>query len=120
MIPKRRKREPLGLRQAPQIRCPAHLAWVRGHECAIAGKHGITGPHECAGSIEAAHVRTGTDGATSIKPSDIWAIPLCSSAHRLQHQLGESAFEQRFGIDMRRTAQILARLSPHRRKWETT
>lgn len=127
---KRRKRERFGTRQETRIRCPAHLAWVRGHVCAIQDRHAVfdmsdgsrladTAPHVCSGRMEAAHVRIGTDGALNIKPSDCWTIPLCSKAHiPLQHQAGEREFELRYGIDMKAIAAQLWASSPHRRKYE--
>ena len=126
---KRRKRERFGTRQETRIRCPAHLAWVRGHECAIAGKYfdrDMDGrgrwPHRCEGKVIAAHVRTGTDGAAGIKPSDCWVIPLCESmtggAHKAQHNWGEATFERRYGIDMKAIAAQLWRASPHRIRYE--
>ena len=114
MIPARRKKPKLGLRKVPQIRRPSHLTWLRGHECAIAGRNG----HACEGRIEAAHVRAGTDGGLGVKPSDCWTLPLCTSAHALQHQIGEAEFERRYGIDMKAIASALWARSPHRRKVE--
>jgi len=102
---KRRKPEPMGVRESGVIRCPAHLQFVRGFVCSIYGKH------ECDGKSEAAHVRTGTDGGTGMKPGDNWAIPLCGGAHREQHQIGEPAFERRYGIDMKAIARRLWGLS---------
>ena len=113
-FPKRRRREKMGLRAPSQVRCAAHLKWVRGHDCAIAGR----GDHLCEGKMEAAHVRAGTDAGVGLKPSDIWAIPLCARAHRYQHQVGEGAFGRWFGIDMKTIADGLARRSPHRKKWQ--
>lgn len=110
-LPKRRKPERLGVRQEPQIRSAGHLAWIRGHECAVAND-------ECDGRIEAAHVRAGTDGGLGVKPSDCWAIPLCSNHHGFQHQVGEAAFEKRHKIDMKAIARQLWDRSPHRRKVE--
>lgn len=112
ILPKRRKPPKMGLREPSQIRCPAHLKWIRGHECAISG-HVL---HVCNGRIEAAHVRRGTDGGVGIKPSDIWAIPLCSSAHRDQHNAGEATFEKYWKIDMKAMAEDMARRSPALRK----
>ena len=108
---KRRKPQKLGIRKQPQERNPSHLRYVRGFECAIAGKSG----HECSERIEAAHVRMGTDGGIGVKPSDRFTIPLCSAAHRLQHDVGEIAFQQRYGINMLELAEDLYRRSPHRR-----
>lgn len=112
-LPKRRKRQPMGLREAPQIRCPAHLAWVRGHACSVGGATG----NGCGGRIEAAHVRGGTDGALGVKPSDIYTIPLCSDHHAEQHRIGEAAFCKRHAIDMLAIANGLSAKSPHRTKW---
>lgn len=109
-LPKRKKAEKLGVRAAPQIRNASHLKWIRGHDCAICGTLRSSYP------IEAAHVRTGTDGALGVKPSDCWAIPLCSHHHRDQHLIGEAEFERIHKIDMKAIAQALWAKSPHRRK----
>lgn len=111
-LPKRRKAEKLGVRSEPQIRCDAHLRWVRGFCCSVQTE-------ACSGKIEAAHVRTGTDGGASLKPGDNWTLPLCSWHHATQHRIGERAFEQEYGIDMKAIAQALWQRSPHRRKSST-
>ena len=116
MIPRRRRPEPIGLREPPQVRSQAHLAWVRGHECSVSAAMLIKGIG-CNGRIKAAHVRTGTDGGMGVKPSDIWAIPLCCFHHAQQHAIGEIAFEAIYGINMRLIAEALAAKSPHRHKW---
>lgn len=111
-LPRRRKPAKLGVREAPQIRNDAHLKWVRGHVCSILGL-------SCSGRIEAAHVRTGTDGGMGVKPSDCWVIPLCSAHHALQHQIGETEFEKKvLGRSMKSIAQGLWAKSPHRKKSE--
>lgn len=84
-------------RRDTRLRCPAHLAFVRSHACCVPGCDVLP--------IEAAHVRTGTDGYLNGKPSDCWAISLCVEHHRSQHMLGESSFERTFGIDMKALAQ---------------
>lgn len=109
MIPKRRKAQPLGVREAPQIRNDSHLKWIRGHECAAKD-------WSCEGRIEAAHARTGTDGGLSVKPGDNWAIPLCSGHHRDQHAVGERLFQLRHRIDMKAIAAALWAKSPHAKK----
>src|SRR5215813_891921 len=48
----------------------AHLAFVRLLPCVACGK---------AAPSDAAHVRTGTDGGTGMKPGDRYAVPLCSA-----------------------------------------
>ncbi len=108
---KRRKREPMGVKEPTVIRSAGHLQWVRGHECAAQNVH-------CSGNIEAAHTRSGTDGGTSMKPGDNWAIPLCHEHHRFQHQIGEAKFEAVFLINMKQIASELWRGSPHRLKLE--
>ena len=108
---KRRKREKFGMRQETRIRCPSHLAWVRGHVCAVWDKF-------CWGNIEAAHVRSGTDGGAARKPSDCWVIPLCGHHHSRQHAIGEPEFEKRYAIDMQRLAMQLWQRSPARIKYE--
>lgn len=104
-LPKRPKRD-------NRVRCPGHLAWLRGFECACGLKPAADETTLCAGRTEAAHVRTGTDGGTGLKPSDSWAIPLCTKHHREQHASGETTFARRYGLDMKEVAQELARRSP--------
>lgn len=111
MRPRRRKTPKSGIRPAPRIRSPQHLQWVRGHECAARD-------HSCLGALEAAHVRSQTNGGMGVKPSDTYAIPLCSWHHREQHNIGEKQFEVRHKIKMLEIAEDLARRSPHRTKWK--
>lgn len=115
ILPKRRKPQKLGMKEAPQIRNASHLRWVRGFDCACMDKPGMG----CVGNIEAAHVRTGTDGGLGVKPSDCFAIPLCSAHHQLQHRIGEAEFERIMEIDMRAIADLLWIKSPHRPKQST-
>lgn len=103
-----------GIMRAPKREFPRHRAFVRRHVCSV---------KDCAnGTIECAHVRTGTDGGKSQKPSDWWTLPLCGPAwvegvlveghHREQHRIGEPAFERKYGIDMKAIAREFARQSP--------
>ena len=111
---KRRKRERFGTRQETRIRCPAHLAWVRGFSCPVCDERQV---FQLA-RTQAAHVRSGTDGGLSVKPGDNWAIPLCAIHHAEQHMDGENAFAARYGIDMKALAAQLWQRSPHRIKYE--
>lgn len=113
MIPRRRKAPKANIRPEPQIRCPGHLAWVRGHEC-------LALDETCSDRIEAAHVRAGTDGGMGVKPSDCYVVPLCSAHHALQHQIGEGAFENRFKVKLLQSANELWLKSPHRHKFLST
>jgi len=94
-----------------QIRSAGHLKWIRGHECAVSCAL-------CWGRIEAAHVRRGTDGGTSMKPGDNWTIPLCASHHAGQHAVGEETFERVHCIDMKAIAKALWDKSPHKAKYQ--
>lgn len=94
-----------------RLRSPSHLAWIRGHECSITAAGVIHG-----GRVQACHVRTGTDGGTSLKPSDNWTIPMCALHHQVQSDKGEEAFETEYEIDMKAIAAALWTKSPHRRK----
>lgn len=81
-----------------------HRASVRRHPCLV--------PECSERPIQSAHVRTGTDGALSIKPSSFWCVPLCAAHHQQQHNLGERSFEERHGIDLRKSALEFALHSP--------
>ena len=67
-----------------------HLAFVRQLPCVACGK---------AASSDAAHVRTGTDGGVGRKPSDRYAVPLCTTCHANQHRVGELTFWSALRID---------------------
>lgn len=101
MLPKRLKK---ARREGP-LRSASHLKWVRGHGCSVPNCNGLF--------IEAAHVRTGTDGSLSVKPSDCWALSLCVHHHALQHTLGEASFSAMFRIDMKALAEEFWSKSPH-------
>jgi hypothetical protein len=111
---RRRKKVSMNVRDSGMIRSPGHLQFCRGFRCILADHPA----HECEGKIEACHVRTGTDGGTSLKPSDCWVVPICAGGHRLQHQIGEAAFETRFSINMKSLAEKLWRASKHRLAFE--
>src|SRR5467141_3661148 len=76
---------------APNSRRRAqHLAFVRQLPCVACGK---------GAPSEAAHVRTGTDGGTGMKPGDRYAVPLCTACLAKQHRIGELSFWSRLRID---------------------
>ena len=116
MILKRRKREKFGTREETRVRCPAHLAWLRGFPCLVADPGYIDGP--CDSRIQAAHVRRGTDGAMAVKPSDCHTVPLCNWHHAEQHQIGESAFELKYSVTLIDCAAHYWQMSPHRHRYE--
>lgn len=86
-------------------RSPGHCNFVRGHECSVPGCH--------ERPIEVAHVRDGTGGGMSVKPSDRWVISLCRDHHSEQHRHGEISFSIKHKIDMKALAEAFAKASPH-------
>jgi hypothetical protein len=81
----------------PSVGDEAYLAWVRQQRCCLCGTDQ---------NIEAAHLRVGSikhdkpHGAMQMKSSDIWALPLCTRHHRMQHAAGdELVFWASFGIN---------------------
>ncbi len=106
-LPLRVKQE--RIQTAGRVRSPAHLKWIRTHHCCVPGCKNVP--------IEAAHVRTGTDGGMGMKPSDSWSISLCAPHHHQQHNIGEADFERVYGIDMKALAAEFTSKSPHRSKF---
>jgi hypothetical protein len=96
------------IQSAKRVRSPAHLAWVRSHRCCV--------PDCVLMPIEAAHVRSGTDGGMGLKPGDDWAISLCAFHHREQHWWGEGDFEDIYKIRMKALAMEFAAKSPKLRR----
>jgi hypothetical protein len=80
-----RRKSLSGLRKRTQ-----HLSFVRQLPCVGCGH---------AAPSEAAHVRSGSDAGTGIKPSDRYSLPLCTECHALQHQFGELRFWSVLRID---------------------
>ena len=103
-LPKKKRRE-------QQLRCPAHLAWVRSHYCCV--------PDCRRQPVVAAHVRT---AGKSLKAGDDETISLCATSidgnmlseghHEEQHRLGIPAFERKYRLDMRALAMEFASRSP--------
>lgn len=108
MLPRRLERE-VKPGQVKRVRSPGHLKWVRDHACCVPGCDGRP--------IEAAHVRTGTDGGIGLKTGDHWTISLCQKHHAQQHTWGEQSFESMHAIDMKALAREFAAKSPFRGRW---
>lgn len=123
MIPRRRKKARMGVRQEERVRCEAHLQWVRGHECAvlrhevIAAQEGVTPTRPCDGRIEAHHVRVEGDGTTGRKPGDDKVVALCAGHHTHGHSIGWKTFERIYQRNLTADAADLWRTSPHGIKW---
>lgn len=116
MLLQRRKRARSGIERAPSREFPSHRAWVRGFQC-VCFKTG-----ECEGSVEAAHLRLGVPaseaGGTGMKPHDKWTFAACQKHHLESHNIGEATFQRKYNIDLKSTCDRLARISPHRVKWQ--
>jgi hypothetical protein len=68
--------------ETPLVRDHEHLAFIRELPCIRC---------ESYNSVPA-HIRIGTDGGMSRKPSDYWTVPLCHTCHDRQHKRGERTF----------------------------
>lgn len=111
---KPKAKERMGIREPTVIECQGHRQWIRGRGCAFTNMPG----HICSGPIECMHVRGGTDGGGSQKPSDFWTFPGCKFGTHLEQTVdGEKAFELRHKISMKALARQYAAQSPHRHKW---
>lgn len=71
----------------------AYLAWLRKQKCAITGQKA-----QCAH-----HIRLGTNGGSSLKPSDYFCIPLLNEFHTsglfALHIIGEGTFFELFKLN---------------------
>ncbi len=104
--PRKRKREK---RDSNRV-FPAHLRFVRGHQCCIPGCQRTP--------VEAAHLRTAANSGTGLKPPDFYAIPLCQLHHALAHRFGHDKMAHESGIDTEylfKTAAWLASRTPDKK-----
>lgn len=93
--------EPLRQRQ-PRERVQGFITWLHTLPCSnpqCPGGHPIEAAHVRMTDLEAGKRYTGK----AERPSDRWAVPLCSWCHRegpqAQHRGSEAAFWQRVGVD---------------------
>jgi hypothetical protein len=114
-MPRRRKRERFNSRPETHYRNPRYMQHARGFVCLAAGKNG----HVCSGKNHAHHVRLGTDGAGSTKPSDWWCVPVCEAAHSEIHGIngGQATFDKKYGVDSKAYAERIWKASKHYREW---
>lgn len=111
MLPQRKKRQKMGVRQSDKVECPGHCRWVRTQfQCAISGKS----DHECYGPTETHHVTTRGAGG-----GDDQVVPLCSRAHFLGHSMGWETFAAKYSVDLPKMAADLWKADTyHRQKYE--
>jgi len=84
---------------------PKHRKFIEAQRC-------IVSRVDCAGDVVAAHVRSAANAGVGLKPHDHFTVPLCAMCHALQHQIGQSEFERRFGVNLMETARMFAERSP--------
>lgn len=112
-LPKRRERPRSGIARVAQREWPQHRRYIRTLECAVPGCSEVRWPPVALTAVvECCHVRLGTDGGGSLKPSDWWTYPGCSVHHAESHRIGEASFQAKYKIDLRSIALGLARQSP--------
>lgn len=51
-----------------------------------------------------------------MKPSDAFCWAACRDHHNEQHQIGERAFAEKYGLDLLELCKLFYRKSPHRNK----
>jgi len=112
-LPRRRERPRSGILRAPPREFPRHRAYVRRLQCVCDGIAALNPAFvACDGRIECCHVRLETDGGAALKPSDWWTFPGCRAHHDQAHRIGETRFQDLYGMDLKETALRLARYSP--------
>lgn len=84
----------------------AHRKMIRELYCIVWGN--ALSPCDINHPTEAAHYRDATNAGVGTKPSDAYLFPACRAHHREQHDIGQKAFEARYGVNLRDTALNLA------------
>jgi hypothetical protein len=95
---------------------PGFLKWLRGRPCAFS--IALNTEANCHGKMEAAHTPGGGDKGMGTKCSDRYAVPLCSSHHRSQHDKGWPFYQRLLEIDAKSLAEDYWRAWPGRAAWE--
>ncbi len=78
-----------------------HINFIRQQPCCISGQE----------DVQACHIRVLSDAGISLKPSD-FVIPMSYEYHRMQHDIGEIRFYQKFGINPYDLSLYYAKISP--------
>ena len=107
-FPKKKQRKKMGVRKPSRIDCPGHLQWIRNTFACTAHAAGT-----CEGKNEAHHATTRGAGGGDEK-----AIPLCFFHHGEVHNIGRKTFEEKYKLDLLKSAEQLWKQSPHRIKYE--
>jgi hypothetical protein len=110
MIPLPKKREPVrsGILRGPKLVWKKHQKFIRRHTCVVT----LAKIHDdCEGAVECCHWRSAANSGKGIKPPDWFTFPACSKHHREQHNIGQPAFERKYGLDLSAICAEFARLS---------
>lgn len=68
--------------KTPRISDKNHLVFIRTLPCVRTGRK----------TVQAAHIRMGTNGGMGMKPGDNFSLPLDYREHERQHRIGESQY----------------------------
>ena len=97
MLPALKKHSRLRIDKGIRRGWPRHRAFVRRHECVVTLTRSDAA---CSGPIEACHYRTAANAGKDLKPGDWETFAACHAHHVEQHSIGQSAFEQKYGLDL--------------------
>lgn len=107
-LPAKRERVRSGILRGPKREHPKHRAFIRRHTCVVTlGKvH-----DDCDGPIQCCHYRTAANSGKGLKPADWETFPGCFRHHAEQHLIGQRAFEEKYGLDLKAICADLAKVS---------
>ena len=110
-LPPKRQRQRSGILRAPEKAWPRHERFVRSHHCSVPGCR--------CGPIRFAHIRSAANSGTGIRPNASFGVSLCHTHHLEQHNIGQPAFERKYGLDLFALAAEFMRRSPDCKMKET-
>ena len=92
MLPRKIKREKMGVREQERLVYPTHRAFVKRHGCSCPG---------CDRQpIDFAHLRTAANSGAGRKPKDSFGISLCRYHHTRAHSIGHDAVARENGTTL--------------------
>ena len=84
------------------IKSTKHLNFIRSLPCYISEQT----------PSQACHIRILSDGGTGLKPSDYYTLPFIHQYHKMQTDIGEQTFYNKFNINPFTLAKELVIISP--------
>ena len=103
-LPPKRQRQRSGIPRVPEKMWPRHERFVRSHHCSVLGCR--------CGPIRFAHIRSAANSGMGSRPNASYGIALCDMHHLEQHDIGQPAFERKYGLDLFALAAEFVRRSP--------